>query len=353
MDNPAAWQHGINDIRVGNHALKTPLGDSDVLVKMKAVGICGSDVHYLKHGRIADFVLKEPMVIGHESAGIVEAVGSKIQHLSPGDKVALEPGVPCGCCGHCRSGYYNLCPLMKFFATPPVHGSLAEHIVHPGDYCYKLPEGMSVEEGAMCEPLSVGIHACNQAGLKPGHKVAVLGAGPIGLVTLLVAKAFAAGTVVVTDVSPQRLEVALSLGADSAVNVSGLSGEAAAARVREALGGCQPDVTVDCCGFDSSMNAALHATKSGGCVCLVGMGQDSLQLPLTAAAAREVTIKGVFRYRNTYPIAVDLISSGKVNVQPLITHRFDLTSGFDVKTISDAFEVSAKGQDAIKVMFNL
>ncbi|CAM9810642.1 unnamed protein product, partial [Choristocarpus tenellus] len=137
-----------------------------LLKQVGAVGICGSDVHYLKHMRIADFIVEKPMVIGHESAGVVAEVGSAVLDLKVGDRVALEPGVPCRACGHCRGGGYNLCKSMEFHATPPVHGSLARCVVHPSDFCYKLPEGMSLEEGAMCEPVSVGIHACRRASVQ-------------------------------------------------------------------------------------------------------------------------------------------------------------------------------------------
>ncbi|CAM9484650.1 unnamed protein product [Scytosiphon promiscuus] len=354
-DNMAAWLHGVDDLRVEPHPteVEKPLGPNDVRVRVGAVGICGSDVHYLKHMRCADFIVKKPMVIGHEAAGVVAEVGSAVKGFSSGDRVALEPGVPCRICEHCKTGRYNLCEEMEFHATPPVHGSLARFVTHPSDFLFKLPGGMSLEEGAMCEPVSVGVHACRRAGVTPGQKVAILGAGPIGLVTMMVAKAFGAAVTVVTDVSDERLKVAKDLGADVAVNVKGLSPSEAALRVigdgEGSSGGGRPDACVDCCGFESSVATALAAAKSGGKVCLVGMGHNMMNLPVTGAAAREVDVVGVFRYRDAYPTAIHLVSSGAIDVQPLITHRFSLTKDFSSETINEGFRVSAGGGDAIKV----
>ncbi|WVZ91819.1 hypothetical protein U9M48_037942 [Paspalum notatum var. saurae] len=350
-ENMAAWLVAKNTLKIMPFKLP-PLGPYDVRVRMKAVGICGSDVHYLREMRIAHFVVKEPMVIGHECAGVVEEVGGGVTHLSPGDRVALEPGVSCWRCRHCKGGRYNLCEDMKFFATPPVHGSLAHQVVHPADLCFKLPDGVSLEEGAMCEPLSVGVHACRRAGVGPETAVLVLGAGPIGLVALLAARAFGAPRVVVVDVDEHRLGVAASLGAHAAVKVStdAAAGVVAAEveRVRAAMGG-DVDVTLDCAGFSKTVATALAATRPGGKVCLVGMGHNEMTVPLTSAAIREVDVVGVFRYKDTWPLCIEFLRSGKVDVKPLITHRF----GFSQREVEEAFEVSARGRDAIKVMFNL
>uniref|UniRef100_K3YIQ8 Enoyl reductase (ER) domain-containing protein n=1 Tax=Setaria italica TaxID=4555 RepID=K3YIQ8_SETIT len=301
--------------------------------------------------RIAHFVVKEPMVIGHECAGVIEEVGAGVKHLSAGDRVALEPGVSCWRCRHCRGGRYNLCEDMKFFATPPVHGSLAHQIVHPADLCFKLPDNVSLEEGAMCEPLSVGVHACRRAGVGPETAVLVMGAGPIGLVALLAARAFGAPRVAIVDVDEHRLSVARSLGADAAVRVSPRPDDVGeeVERIRAALGGAEIDVTLDCAGFSKTVATALGATRPGGKVCLVGMGHNEMTVPLTSAAIREVDVVGVFRYKDTWPLCIEFLRSGKVDVKPLITHRF----GFSQREVEEAFEVSARGRDAIKVMFNL
>ncbi|KAF8758181.1 hypothetical protein HU200_010703 [Digitaria exilis] len=350
-DNMAAWLVAKNTLKIMPFKLP-PLGPHDVRVRMKAVGICGSDVHYLREMRIAHFVVKEPMVIGHECAGVIEEVGTEVKHLSAGDRVALEPGISCWRCRHCRGGRYNLCDDMKFFATPPIHGSLANQIVHPADLCFKLPDNVSLEEGAMCEPLSVGVHACRRAGVSPETTaVLVIGAGPIGLVALLAARALGAPRVAIVDVDEHRLAVARSLGADAAVRVSTRAEDVAGEveRIRAALGGAQIDVTLDCAGFSKTVATALEATRAGGKVCLVGMGHNEMTVPLTSAAIREVDVVGVFRYKDTWPLCIELLRSGKVDVKPLITHRF----GFSQREVEEAFEVSARGSDAIKVMFNL
>lgn len=348
-ENMAAWLIGANDLKIQPFNLP-PLGPYDVRVRMKAVGICGSDVHYLKHMKCAGFIVKEPMVIGHECAGIIEEVGSEVKTLIPGDRVALEPGISCWRCDLCKEGRYNLCPDMKFFATPPVHGSLANQVVHPADLCFKLPDNLSLEEGAMCEPLSVGVHACRRANISPETKVLVMGAGPIGLVTLLAARAFGAPRIVIVDVDQARLSVAKELGADAVIKVSTNIQDVGAEieKIKEAMGG-GIDVSFDCAGFDKTMTTALGATRSGGRVCLVGMGHENMTIPLSSTTAREVDVVGIFRYKNTWPLCIEFISSGKIDVKPLITHRF----GFSQKEVEEAFETSARGGNAIKVMFNL
>eukprot|EP00475_Leptophrys_vorax_P039449 TRINITY_DN7131_c0_g1_i1.p1 TRINITY_DN7131_c0_g1~~TRINITY_DN7131_c0_g1_i1.p1 ORF type:complete len:373 (-),score=107.62 TRINITY_DN7131_c0_g1_i1:887-1939(-) len=326
---------------------KNPVPKGHVAVEVKRVGICGSDVHYWKHGHIGDFVLKAPMVIGHESAGVVTAVADDVKDLQVGDRVAMEPGIPCRACSLCKSGCYNLCKDMKFFATPPVDGSLAQYVIHPSDFCFKLPENVSLDEGAMCEPLSVGVYACQRARIGVGSTVAIFGAGPIGLVCFLVAKAFGAASVVITDISEERLLFAEKLGVTAAINVKNLSDVETAQRIIEASGG-QVDASIECCGFESATRGAIESTKSNGVICIVGMSQPEMKLPLFKAAFREIDIRGIFRYRNTYPTCVALLSSGKVDVKPLITHRFK------VDELIDAFEVARTGRDgAIKVMFEL
>ncbi|XP_022738600.1 sorbitol dehydrogenase isoform X3 [Durio zibethinus] len=294
-ENMAAWLVGLNTLKIQPFKLP-PLGPHDVKVRMKAVGICGSDVHFLKTLRLADFVVKEPMVIGHECAGIIEEVGSEVKNLVPGDRVALEPGISCWRCDLCKEGRYNLCPEMKFFATPPVHGSLAHQVVHPAYLCFKLPDNVSLEEGAMCEPLSVGVHACRRANIGPETNVLVMGAGPIGLVTMLAARAFGAPRIVIVDVNDNRLSVAKDLGADEVVKVSTNMQDIPeeVERICKAMG-AGVDVSFDCAGLNKTMSTALTATSAGGKVCLVGMGHTEMTVPLTPAATRElgVDIKGM------------------------------------------------------------
>jgi L-iditol 2-dehydrogenase len=348
-ENMAAWLIGVDNLKIQPFNLPA-LGPHDVRVAMKAVGICGSDVHYLKKMRCGDFIVKEPMVIGHECAGIIEEVGTEVKHLVSGDRVALEPGVTCWRCNYCKQGSYNLCPEMKFFATPPHHGSLANKIVHPADLCFKLPDNLSLEEGAMCEPLSVGVYACRRGDVGPEKNVLIFGAGPIGLVTMMAARAFGSPRIVIVDVDDQRLAIAKNLGADGIIRVSTDKQDITVEveKIRETMCG-EIDVSFDCVGFDKTMSTALAATKPGGRVCLVGMGHTEMTVPLTPAAAREVDIVGVFRYKNTWPLCIEFLRSGKIDVKPLITHKY----GFTQKEVEEAFETSARGGTAIKVMFIL
>ncbi|XP_022104677.1 sorbitol dehydrogenase-like isoform X2 [Acanthaster planci] len=313
---------------------------------MAAVGICGSDVHYLVNGRIGDFIVKAPMILGHESSGIVSAVGEGVTDLKVGDRVAIEPGVPCRMCSFCKGGRYNLCPDVIFCATPPVDGSLRRYYCHAADFCYKLPDHVSLEEGALLEPLSVGVHACHRAGVQLGSSVLVLGAGPIGLLSLLTAKAMGATHIAITDLDRGRLDLAVKLGANHALKVDTRDGEEMARRVEEALG-CKPDISIECSGAEPSIQTGIYATKSGGVLVLVGLGPPSVNVPMVSAAVREVDIRGIFRYANCYPLALEMIASGKVDAKPLITHHFPLE-----KTL-EAFETSRTGAGgAIKVMIH-
>lgn len=344
-DNLSAVLYGKNDLRLENRPIPQP-GPNDVLLRMSQVGICGSDVSYLTKGYIGDFVVKQPMVLGHESSGVVVSCGSNVKHLKAGDRVAIEPGVPCRMCEFCKGGKYNLCPDVFFCATPPDHGNLCRFYTHAADFCYKLPDHVTLEEGAILEPLSVGVHACRRAGVTIGSSVLICGAGPIGLVNLLTAKAMGATKVCITDIAQNRLEVAKQMGADYTVLVDTGDAEALAKKIKELMGG-MPDITIECSGAEPSIRLGIFATKSGGMMVLVGLGPAEVKVPIVNAAVREVDIRGIFRYANCYPIALDMIASGKINVKPLITHRYKLEES------AQAFETARTGAGgAIKVMIS-
>lgn len=344
-DNLTAILYKVDDIRLEQTPVPEP-ADGQVLLKMDSVGICGSDVHYWTHGAIGDFIVKAPMILGHEAAGIVCKVGPNVKNLQVGDKVAIEPGVPCRACNFCKTGVYNLCLDMQFCATPPVHGNLARYYVHAADFCYKLPENMSLEEGALMEPLAVGVHACRRAGVSLGKRVLICGAGPIGLVNLLTAQVMGATEIIVTDIMDNRLDVAKSMGATHVYKVGGgRTPEEMAEDIEKLFGGNKPDITIECSGVEASVRFGIFSTKSGGVMVLVGLGKPEIKIPIVNAAVREVDIRGIFRYANCYPAAIAMVASGKVDVKPLITHRFKLED-----TIS-AFETAKTGAGgAIKVM---
>lgn len=346
-DNLTAVLYGVNDLRLEQRPIPVP-NDDEVLLKMDVVGICGSDVHYLVHGRIGHFVVEKPMVIGHEAAGTVSKVGKNVTHLKPGDRVAIEPGVGCRKCDHCRGGRYNLCDGMVFCATPPFDGNLARYYTHAADFCFKLPDHVSVEEGALLEPLSVGVRACKRGDVRFGSVVLILGAGPIGLVTLLAAKAFGASRIVITDILQSRVDKAKEMGADYGVLVqSGESDETVVQNVIAALGS-RPTVSIDCAGVELTTAVAIKATVSGGMVVLVGLGAKStMNVPISDILLREVDVRGVFRYVNDYPTALEMVASGKIDVKPLITHNYKM------EDTMKAFHTSRTGEgNAIKVLIH-
>ena len=338
--NQVSVLHGVGDLRIDERPVPSP-APGEVLIAMGSVGICGSDVHYLEHGRIGSFVVEAPMILGHESSGIVEALGDGVTSLRPGDRIALEPGVPCRRCAVCKSGRYNLCAEVRFFATPPVDGSMATYVTHPADFCYRLPDHVSLDEGAMMEPLSVGIHACRRGGVSMGDRVLVMGAGPIGLVTVLAARAAGASVIALSDPRTDRLGLARQVGADL---VTSAAGPGLVPELVDRAGGMF-DASVDCSGAEAAVRVAMNATRSGGKVVLVGLGADEMTLPIVESATREVDLLGIFRYCNAYPAALELIASGRVDVKPIVTHRFSMTR------VSEAFDVARTGRDgAVKVM---
>lgn len=298
--------------------LKTP---HDVLVAVNWTGICGSDVHYWEHGAIGHFVVKDPMVLGHESAGTVVEVGEGVEDLKVGDRVALEPGYPCRRCIPCLSGHYNLCPDMQFAATPPYDGTLAGFWAAPSDFCYKLPESVSLQEGALIEPLAVAVHIVRQAAITPGQSVVVMGAGPVGLLCAAVAGSFGATTVASVDIVPSKLEFAKSFCSTHTYVSQRVSAEENAANILREIGlPAGADVVIDASGAEPSIQTSLHVVRMGGTYVQGGMGKADINFPIMALCLKEVTAKGSFRYGSgDYKLAVELVASGKVDVKRLIS----------------------------------
>ncbi|KAL2798509.1 chaperonin 10-like protein [Aspergillus keveii] len=336
---------GIHKVTYEDRPVPELESPHDVIVNVKYTGICGSDVHYWEHGAIGQFVVKDPMVLGHESSGVVSKVGSSVTNLKVGDRVAMEPGIPCRRCEPCKAGKYNLCEQMAFAATPPYDGTLAKYYVLPEDFCYKLPESISLPEGALMEPLGVAVHIVRQASVTPGQTVVVFGAGPVGLLCCAVAKAFGATKIIAVDIQKPRLDFAKKFAATSIFEPSKVPATENAARIiAENNLGRGADVAIDASGVEPSVHTGIHVLRPGGTYVQGGMGRSEMNFPIMAACTKELNLKGSFRYGSgDYKLAVQLVASGQINVKELIsgTVKFedaeqafkDVKSGKGIKTL--------------------
>ena len=312
---------GIGKMGFEERDIPKPAAD-EVLVKLEYVGICGSDMHYYETGAIGDYVVEPPFVLGHEPGGTVVEVGADVKHLKVGDRVALEPGKTCGKCEFCKQGKYNLCPDVIFFATPPVDGVFQEYVAHEADLCFKLPDNVSTLEGALIEPLAVGFHAAIQGEAHLGQTAVVMGAGCIGLVSMMALKARGVSEVYVVDLVDKRLEKAMELGATGVINGGK---EDVVAKIKELTGGLGADLIIETAGSQPTTVQAIHAAKKGSTIVLVGYSKSGeMTLPMSLALDKELTFKTVFRYRHIYPMAIDAVAKGKVNLKGIVTDIFTL-----------------------------
>ena len=333
------------ELSIREIALPTEVGPHDVKINIHTVGICGSDVHYYEYGAIGPFVVKEPMVLGHEAAGTVVEVGPEVKNLMPGDRVCMEPGIPDPNSRASRLGIYNLDPAVRFWATPPVHGCLVPYVIHPAAYTFKLPENVSFAEGAMVEPLAVGMHAAVKAKIKPGDLAVVMGAGPIGIVTALAAIAGGCSQVVLTDVQQPKLDLAAALGPIRPVNVAK---ENLRAVIDDLTGGWGADLIFEASGAPPAIQAVAEALCPGGRIVLVGLPIRPVSLDLVAFSAKEASIETVFRYAHVYPRALALMGSGKIDVKPLISRTFEFRDSIE------AFDFAVKmPPDCVKAQIQL
>ncbi|KAI1451786.1 GroES-like protein [Annulohypoxylon moriforme] len=374
----ASVLHGAGDLRVQVRPLPDPSAD-EIQIAVQATGLCGSDLHYFRHFRNGQIQVREPLTLGHESAGVVVAVPATGSPFKVGDRVALEVGLPCENCELCREGRYNICRGMNFRSSakafPHAQGTLQERVNHPARWCHKLPDSLTLEHGALVEPLSVAMHARDRSGLKQGSTVLVLGAGAVGLLCAAVSKVAGAKTVIIADILEDRVKFAVENGfADAAFTVpivtprpetiddklsyaQDVAEKLKALRVeggKEAIG--EVAITFECTGVESCMQTAIYATQPGGKVMIIGMGTPVQTLPISAASLKEVDLVGVFRYANAYRKAIDLLASGNPllpDVQKLVTHRLKGLGG-----IPTAFDTAAKVKDeegklVIKVMVDM
>ncbi|KAK9243753.1 chaperonin 10-like protein [Lipomyces tetrasporus] len=320
----------------------------EVIVHVRATGICGSDIHFQKHGQIGPtMIVRNEHILGHESAGVVIAVHPSVTSLKVGDKVAIEPGVPCHKCDACLHGHYNGCPDVQFKSTPPVPGLLRRYVNHPAEWCHKIGD-MSFEKGALLEPLCVSLAGIENAGVKLGDPVVVLGAGPIGIVSALCARAAGAEPLVITDIAEDRLAIAKAIvpSVRAVLVERGQAPEVISQNIINATGGLKPRVALECTGVESSLSSAILSLQFRGVCYCIGVGASTQKIPFMILSVNEIDLKFQYRYANQWPKAIRLMNGGLVDgIEKLITHKFALEGS--VK----AFETTADPQSgSVKVM---
>ncbi|MBN1875263.1 MAG: NAD(P)-dependent alcohol dehydrogenase [Anaerolineae bacterium] len=330
--------YGIRDLRLEQMPIPQP-GPGEVLLKIATVGTCGSDVHYYLEGGIGDAIVTDPITMGHEFSAWIVDLGEGVEGLEPGQLCAVEPAIPCGKCEYCLHGHPNICPDVRFCGTPPIDGVFAEYAVMPAENCFPLPAGFSPGDGALLEPLGIAIHTVDLSHLKIGQTVAVLGAGPVGLLTAAVAKAAGAGAIYVTEPIAHRRQFALDYCADAVFNPET---EDVVTAIMEATGGRGVDVAFEAAGAETTPDQAARVARPGGKVIVIGIPSDDRML-MTASVVRRkgLTIKLVRRMKHTYPRAIRLVQSGMVDVARLATHTFPL------ERIQEAFELVAGYKDGV------
>lgn len=347
MKVKAVVLEGVGNIRLRD--IDVPGGaepaDNEVRIAIKTVGICGSDVHYYKHGRIGDFVVDAPMVLGHEAAGVVTAVGAKVAQLKVGDRVCMEPGIPEFGSRETLEGHYNLDPSVRFWATPPIHGCLTPEVLHPAALTYKLPDNVSFAEGAMVEPLAIGVYAALKAAIRPGDVAVVAGAGTIGIMVTFAALAAGCSEIIVSDVAKAKLDL---IAGHAGIVVVDLNTQKLADVVAARTAGRGADVFFEASGSPHAFDDMLEVTGRGGRVVLVGMPQDRVPLDVVALEVKEISLTGIFRYANVWERTLALLGSGKIDLKPLISASYP----FD-KSVA-AFERAAQQKPSdVKIQITL
>lgn len=306
-----------------------------VLVQVSAVGVCGSDTHFYQTGAIGDIVVRGPILLGHETAGQIVAVGEGIDPSRVGTRVSVEPQTPCRRCDYCKRGDYHLCPDVEFYGAWPVNGSFAQYALVDDDFAHAIPDNMTDDEAALLEPVSVAVHAARRANVTAGSRVFISGAGPIGILNAQVARAFGATEVVISDPIAHRREFALDHGAHVALDPADSDLTCYAEHF---------DCYIDASGNGLAILDALPTIRRGGTAVLVGMGGDRLEIPIAMIQMREINLTGTYRYVNTWPVAIDLVTSGAVNVSSLITGHYGLHD------VEEALMKASTDPAAIKTM---
>ena len=308
--------HGPTDFRLTEKPIPT-LGDDQVLIQTKVTGICGSDVHYFKHGYCGNFIPKQPFALGHEFAGVVHQIGSNVQNLKVGDEVAVDPSMPCGTCSYCKSGQYNLCMSMRFLGSascdPHIDGSMGQFVVMPCSNCFVLPQGISLSDAAMLEPLSVAMHAVRQVPHIAGKTVLITGGGPIGQLILRVARAFGAHKITVSDVSHYSREFALKSGAYDVIDPLDEN-------ALKTLDGY--DIVFEASGVPSALSNGIQVLKRGGSLVLVGTLPENFTIAGNLIMSKLLRLLGSFRFANVFEEAIKLVASGIINLEGMVTNVY-------------------------------
>lgn len=317
------------------------IAKDEVLIEVACIGVCGSDVHYYEHGRIGRYIVESPIILGHEVAGTVVATGDQVSKVKVGDRVAIEPGVTCGRCDYCKQGRYNLCPDVEFMATPPYDGAWAEYVKCREDFLFVLPDELTFEEGALLEPLSVGVHALLRADVKPYDKVLITGLGPIGQLAAAAGRLLGVHEIYGSDVVDFRRQLGKNQFFQDVCDPSNLADKAA-----EWTGGQGFDVIIESSGNDKAISSTPSLVKKGGKIVLIGLSSNSqVSLNTNEIVDGEIDLHGVFRYANTYPKTLTLLKHNRIDMDPFITHRYSLDH------IQDALHTAIEQKDnSMKIM---
>lgn len=344
LQNRQAEMYDLGKIRIVDCEMPQ-VEPQKVLLKVECCGVCGSDVHFYRYGRIGAKIAPVPFVLGHEISGTVIEVGEGVSNLKPGDRVAVEPGHPCGTCAMCRSGMYNLCPEMEFLAAPPYDGALKKYICQYANMCYKLPDYMSYEDGALIEPLAVSMYACQRGNVGIGKTVCILGGGTIGLLEVLCCKAMGASKIIVSDLFDKKLEKSKARGADVIVNVSNNDLETA---VMEATDGAGCDVVIEAAGVPVTMASTWKYVKKGGVIVVSGNVTETTPYDFMALMRKEADIRTIWRYKNLYPMLINEVASGRICLDGIVTQRYP----FEESEAAFNFSIT-NAEEVIKVMIHM
>jgi D-xylulose reductase len=336
----------VKKLSLRDYPISETVGADDVRIAIKACGICGSDVHYYTSGRIGDFIVKEPMILGHESSGTVVEVGANVKNLKIGDRVCMEPGIPDFKSIETLKGMYNLDPSVRFWATPPIHGCLRETVVHPASLTFKLPDNVSFHEGALVEPLAIGVYSAKKGRLSPGDTALVIGGGTIGIVTALAAASAGCSTVYIADIKKGKLDFINQHYNDKLITIDLNQIDIAAFFAKNGIPGV--DVVFEASGSVKAYEKICSYLVPGGRMVLVGLPSGPVPLDVCAMSAKELSIETIFRYVNIFPRVVNMIASGKMNVKPLVTKCYSLADSVA------AFEYAATlPEKDVKIMIDV